>query len=257
LRRQRCSPGMRSGCWRTRAPRRSRRASRRSGCACRTWRRFAPITTSTRIGTTPCRTRWCARRSSSLTASCATIAASSTCSPRTIRSSTSAWPATTGFPTSSATSSGVSGSPTRIDEASCHGSVLLLTSIADRTSPVLRGKWVMEVLLGSPPPPPPPNVPALEKPKKARAASSCRCANGWKSTARTLPARRVTASSIRWGSRSKTSTRPAYGGSRTTVSSSMPRVICTTGPGWTDRWGCARRCSSTRTPSFSASPRAC
>ena len=42
------------------------------------------------------------------------------------------------------------------------GSVLLLTSIADRTSPVLRGKWVMEVLLGSPPPPPPPNVPALD-----------------------------------------------------------------------------------------------
>ena len=43
------------------------------------------------------------------------------------------------------------------------GSVLLLTSIADRTSPVLRGKWVMEVLLGSPPPPPPPNVPLLEE----------------------------------------------------------------------------------------------
>jgi len=42
------------------------------------------------------------------------------------------------------------------------GSVLLLTSIADRTSPVLRGKWVMEVLLASPPPPPPPNVPALD-----------------------------------------------------------------------------------------------
>jgi uncharacterized protein DUF1592/uncharacterized protein DUF1588/uncharacterized protein DUF1587/uncharacterized protein DUF1585/uncharacterized protein DUF1595 len=42
------------------------------------------------------------------------------------------------------------------------GSVLLLTSVADRTSPVLRGKWVMEVLLGTPPPPPPPNVPALE-----------------------------------------------------------------------------------------------
>ncbi len=42
-----------------------------------------------------------------------------------------------------------------------HGSVLTLTSIADRTSPVLRGKWVMEVLLGSPPPPPPPNVPDL------------------------------------------------------------------------------------------------
>ena len=35
-----------------------------------------------------------------------------------------------------------------------HGSVLLLTSQGNRTSPVLRGKWVMEVLMGSPPPPP-------------------------------------------------------------------------------------------------------
>jgi hypothetical protein len=43
-----------------------------------------------------------------------------------------------------------------------HGSVLMLTSIADRTSPVLRGKWVLEVMLGTPPPPPPPNVPELE-----------------------------------------------------------------------------------------------
>jgi cytochrome c551/c552 len=48
-----------------------------------------------------------------------------------------------------------------------HGSVLTLTSVADRTSPVMRGKWVMEVLLGSPPPPPPPNVPALEETKAA------------------------------------------------------------------------------------------
>ena len=44
-----------------------------------------------------------------------------------------------------------------------HGSVLTLTSHANRTSPVLRGKWVMEVLLGSPPPPPPPDVPELEE----------------------------------------------------------------------------------------------
>src|SRR4029450_6675326 len=42
------------------------------------------------------------------------------------------------------------------------GSVLASTSLADRTSPVLRGKWVMGVLLGTPPPPPPPNVPALD-----------------------------------------------------------------------------------------------
>jgi len=51
-----------------------------------------------------------------------------------------------------------------------HGSVLLLTSVADRTSPVLRGKWVMEVLLGSPPPPPPPNVPDLEETKAVKDA---------------------------------------------------------------------------------------
>ena len=44
-----------------------------------------------------------------------------------------------------------------------HGSVLTLTSHANRTSPVLRGKWVMEVILGTPPPPPPPNVPPLEE----------------------------------------------------------------------------------------------
>ncbi len=50
------------------------------------------------------------------------------------------------------------------------GSVLLLTSVADRTSPVQRGKWVMQVLLGSPPPPPPPNVPTLEETKDADGA---------------------------------------------------------------------------------------
>lgn len=42
--------------------------------------------------------------------------------------------------------------------------VLTLTSNPGRTSPVKRGKWVMENLLGTPPPPPPPNVPALDKP---------------------------------------------------------------------------------------------
>ena len=43
------------------------------------------------------------------------------------------------------------------------GSILVQTSLANRTSPVLRGKWVMEVLLNSPPPPPPPNVPTLDE----------------------------------------------------------------------------------------------
>jgi hypothetical protein len=39
-----------------------------------------------------------------------------------------------------------------------HGSLLTVTSHANRTAPVLRGKWVLEALLGTPPPPPPPNV---------------------------------------------------------------------------------------------------
>jgi len=50
-----------------------------------------------------------------------------------------------------------------------HGSVLVLTSMANRTSPVLRGKWVMEVLMGTPPPPPPPNVPTLDETEGAQA----------------------------------------------------------------------------------------
>jgi len=49
-------------------------------------------------------------------------------------------------------------------------SILTLTSVANRTSPVLRGKWVMEVLLGTPPPPPPPNVPALDESVTSSAA---------------------------------------------------------------------------------------
>ena len=48
-----------------------------------------------------------------------------------------------------------------------HASILTLTSHAGRTSPVLRGKWVMEVLMGTPPPPPPPGVPALEETTEA------------------------------------------------------------------------------------------
>jgi hypothetical protein len=42
------------------------------------------------------------------------------------------------------------------------GSVLTVTSYANRTSPVLRGKWILENIVGTPPPPPPPNVPPLK-----------------------------------------------------------------------------------------------
>ena len=47
------------------------------------------------------------------------------------------------------------------------GSVLTVTSYATRTSPVIRGKWILANILGVPPPPPPPNVPALEETKIA------------------------------------------------------------------------------------------
>ena len=45
------------------------------------------------------------------------------------------------------------------------GSILTLTSYATRTSPVRRGKWILETIVGMPPPPPPPNVPALQETK--------------------------------------------------------------------------------------------
>ncbi len=44
-----------------------------------------------------------------------------------------------------------------------HGAILALTSYATRTSPVIRGKWVLQTLLGAAPPPPPADVPALEE----------------------------------------------------------------------------------------------
>jgi hypothetical protein len=43
------------------------------------------------------------------------------------------------------------------------GSILTVTSMPNRTSPVLRGKWILTNLLGNPPNPPPPNVPALKE----------------------------------------------------------------------------------------------
>jgi len=48
------------------------------------------------------------------------------------------------------------------------GSILVQTSLANRTSPVLRGKWVMEVLMGTPPPAPPPDVPPLDDTGEAK-----------------------------------------------------------------------------------------
>ena len=55
-----------------------------------------------------------------------------------------------------------------------HGSILTITSYANRTSPVLRGKWVLENILGAPPPPPPGNVPPLDETRTEGRAPSMR-----------------------------------------------------------------------------------
>ncbi len=55
-----------------------------------------------------------------------------------------------------------------------HGSILTVTSYATRTSPVIRGKWVLTNIMGTPPPPPLPNVPPLEEKKPGGKALSMR-----------------------------------------------------------------------------------
>ncbi len=54
------------------------------------------------------------------------------------------------------------------------GSVLVSTSTPTRTSPVIRGKWILEEILGTPPPPPPPDVPPLEEQKAVNQTTSVR-----------------------------------------------------------------------------------
>ena len=55
-----------------------------------------------------------------------------------------------------------------------HGSVLTVTSPAIRTSPVIRGKWILNTILGAPPPDPPPNVPALSEQRTQTRAPTMR-----------------------------------------------------------------------------------
>ena len=63
-------------------------------------------------------------------------------------------------------------------------SILTVTSFANRTSPVVRGKWVMDTLLGAPPPKPPPNVPPLKE-NVAGAKPLAGARRGWRSIATT------------------------------------------------------------------------
>ena len=137
---------------------------RSSGSRSATCSRRIPTASCSRRSTTRCARRWRRRRSCSSRARCARIARSRSCCAPTTRSSTSSWRGTTASPTSTAA---ISAASTLTDERR-HGllgqaSVLTVTSYANRTSVVLRGKWVLENLLGAPPPPPPPNVPPLKE----------------------------------------------------------------------------------------------
>ena len=83
-------------------------------------------------------------------------------------------------------------------------SFLLVTSVANRTSPVARGKWILENLLGTPPPLPPPNVPPLGHGCLGEATRVGARADG-SSIARIRCARRATRSWTRSDSRSRIS----------------------------------------------------
>ena len=137
-----------------------------------------------------------------------------------------------------------------------HASILSVTSYPDRTSPVLRGKWILENLLGTPPALPPPDVPALEETTAAGEALSMREAT---ERHRANP---VCASCHRlmdppvspWSSstRSAASAHAPPPARRSTPRASSPTARASTG-----RRGCARRSCGRRSASSARSPRSC
>ena len=72
------------------------------------------------------------------------------------------------------------------------GSLLTVTSVGNRTSPVKRGKWILENILGAPVPLPPPGVETNLEETARRGLGPPRSASAWNGTAPTRAARRVT-----------------------------------------------------------------
>ena len=108
-----------------------------------------------------------------------------------------------------------------------HGSLLTVTSYPNRTSPVLRGKWLLENILGAPPPPPPPDVPDARR-TRAKSGRLVSVRERLEEHRRTRCAPAVTRRWIRSGSRSRISTpsaagaRPTEGDSAIDASGSLP-----------------------------------
>ena len=105
-------------------------------------------------------------------------------------------------------------------------SILTITSNPTRTSPVKRGKWILENILNAAPPPPPPS--AAELSEKKTAVESARCGSAWSSTARIPTAPSATTAWTRSASASRTSTPSAPGARRTASSTSTRPAICPT-----------------------------
>ena len=131
-----------------------------------------------------------------------------------------------------------------------HGSLLTVTSYPNRTSPVLRGKWLLENILGTPPPPPPPDVPALKDKGENGRPQSVR--ERLEEHRRNPTCAAATRRWIRLGSRSSTSTPSANGARRTPGPRSTRPARCPMGRRSGGSTGCGR--SSTRGASSSWRP---
>ena len=106
-----------------------------------------------------------------------------------------------------------------------HASVLTVSSYSTRTSPVLRGKWILENLLNAPPPAPPPGVPPLDE---SKGAAPQRCASRWRRIGRVRPAPPAIRAWTRSASAWRISTRSARGAPRTATSRWMRPALCPT-----------------------------
>ena len=120
-----------------------------------------------------------------------------------------------------------------------HASLLTATSYANRTSPVTRGKWILENVIGAPPRRPRRTYRSWRT--RPPTAACGRCASGWSSTARTRAAPCATRRWTRWGSRWRISTRSVAGGNEASRTSrwTLP-ASCRTVPVSTGRKGCGR-----------------
>ena len=160
----RCWSSRCAACWTIRARKRWSRTSRGSGSICEICARWRRIWKSFRTSTTICGPRSRKRPSRSSAASCTKITMCSICWSMNYTLLNDRLARHYGIPN-------IDGSQFRritvTDDARRgllgQGSILTVTSVATRTSPVQRGKWLLENVLGTPPNPPPAGVPPLKE----------------------------------------------------------------------------------------------